>query len=116
MDRVASAAPEWLAARAKPEWVERYGRRPYTLRLPDSQEGRRGLAGQVGEDCLALLEATGDAGAPPPLPGPAALEALRQIRVQQLYRDDGGLRWRTEGDGLPPVALLITSPHDGLSR
>ena len=96
MDRVAAVAPDWLAARACPDWAERYGRRPYSLPLPASDEGRRQLADQVGRDGLTLLEAAAGSGAPPSLRGLPALEALRRIWVQQFYRDAGGLRWRAE--------------------
>jgi transposase len=116
LDRVAAVAPDWLAARACPDWAERYGRRPYSLPLPASEEGRRQLADQVGRDGLALLEAAAGPGAPPSLRGLPALEALRRIWVQQFYRDAGGLRWRTESDGIPPASLLITSPHDAEAR
>jgi transposase len=116
LDRVAAAAPDWLAARACPDWVERYGRRPYSLPLPASEEGRRQLADQVGRDGLVLLEAAGGPGVPPSLRRLPALEALRRIWVQQFYRDDSVLRWRTESDGIPPASLLITSPHDAEAR
>ena len=41
---------------------------------------------------------------------------LRWIWAQKYFRDGGGLRWRDEADGLPPSALLITSPHDVEAR
>jgi hypothetical protein len=53
-----AAAPEWLAARAIPGWADRYSRRPITLRLQGSQQGRREL---TGADGLALLNASGEA-------------------------------------------------------
>ena len=91
-------------------------RRPTRCASRNSQAGRRELAGQVGEDGLALLEMAGEPDAPRSLRGLPALESLRRIRVQQFYRDDGGLRWRNEADGLPPASLLITSPHDVEAR
>jgi transposase len=116
LDIAAAAAPGWLAARARPGWAGRYERRPYAMRIPDSRAGRRELAGQVGEDGLALLEMAGEPDAPRSLRGLPALGSLRRIRVQQFYRDDCGLRRRTEADGLPPASLLITSPHDVEAR
>ncbi|MER5753813.1 hypothetical protein [Streptomyces sp. NPDC002088] len=50
-------------------------------------------------------------------PGPQA-EALRQIVVQNYYRDAAGrLRWRTADDGgLPPSSSAILSPYDTTAR
>ncbi|WZO95876.1 transposase [Isosphaeraceae bacterium EP7] len=103
LDRVAVAAPAWLASRARPGWPDLYGRRAYAVRDPASQEGRRELATQVGEDGLALLEAAAGPSVPGSLRDLPALEALRRIWIQQFDRDDGGLRWRTESDSLPPA-------------
>ncbi|MFF7656609.1 hypothetical protein ACFZCY_43520 [Streptomyces sp. NPDC007983] len=51
------------------------------------------------------------------LPGSQA-EALRQIVVQNYYRDaTGRLRWRTTDDGgLPPSSSAIVSPYDTTAR
>ncbi|GAA4003274.1 hypothetical protein GCM10022232_47920 [Streptomyces plumbiresistens] len=50
-------------------------------------------------------------------PGPQA-EALRQIVVQNYYRDSAGrLRWRTADDGeLPPSSSAVISPYDTTAR
>jgi Transposase DDE domain len=52
------------------------------------------------------------------LPGPR-VEALRQVMVQNYYRDASGrLRWRDDdsSSGLPPSATRIVSPYDLAAR
>ncbi|MGW1887419.1 hypothetical protein [Streptomyces sp. NPDC001970] len=46
------------------------------------------------------------------------VRALRQIMVQNYYRDGAGrLRWRTAEDGgLPPSAVAVVSPYDPTAR
>ena len=105
LNSLAAAAPEWLRRPATPEWVERYGRRPDESRLPDSEEGRRAWpAGRRGRPRAAGrgLRPRGPAvaGAVP------AVETLRRVWVQQFLPRRGGLRWRTEADGIPPAAAL----------
>ena len=39
-----------------------------------------------------------------------AVETLRRVWVQQFYREDGCVRWRTEHEGIPPARLFISSP------
>ena len=55
MDGFAAADPEWLAAPAKLEFIERYGLLPYTLRLPDSRLGCRGRTKADDLPPMALL-------------------------------------------------------------
>ncbi|QZL08374.1 hypothetical protein K2224_35295 (plasmid) [Streptomyces sp. BHT-5-2] len=66
---------------------------------------------QAGGDARALL-ATVATDAPNRIAVPA-LEALRQILVQQLtVAVRGRLRPRTGKDGFPPGSLQIRSPYD----
>ena len=41
-----------------------------------------------------------------------ALEIMRQVWVQQFYRSEEDIHWRTEMEGVPPSALFIASPYD----
>ncbi len=116
LNGLAAADPEWLRRHARGEWVERYGRRAEESRLPDSEEGRRALARQVGEDGHALLAAAYGAGAPPSVARSPAVETLRRIWVQHFCVEAGRVRRRTEGDGTPPSAVSINSPHDTEAR
>jgi hypothetical protein len=37
---------------------------------------------------------------------------MRQVWVQQFYRSEADIQWRTEAEGVPPSALFIASPYD----
>ncbi|RKN59696.1 IS1182 family transposase [Streptomyces klenkii] len=89
------------------DWGRRYGR-PVRLGKNPSRPKTRILA--AGEDACRLLERLHR-------PGPQA-QALRQIVVQNYYRDPAGrLRWRTDEDGgLPPSSAAIVSPYDTTAR
>jgi hypothetical protein len=97
-------------------WQEVYGQRIDGWRLPGSQAKRAELAARYGADGYLLLEAARGPGAPGWLAGLPAVEALRQVWVQQYYRDeDGRVIWREAGlagQGLPPGRTRIISPYD----
>lgn len=116
LNSLAAADPEWLRRQARAEWVGRYGRRPEESRLPDSEEGRRALARQVGEDGYAVLAAAYGPGAPPSVARSPAVETLRRVWVQHFCVEAGRVRWRAEGDGTPPSAVSINTPHDTEAR
>jgi transposase len=116
LNGLAAADPEWLRRHARGEWVERYRRRPEESRLPDSEEGRRAFARQVGEDGHALLAAAYGAGAPPAVARSPAVETLRRVWVQHFLVEGGRVRWRTGEDGTPPSAASINTPHDAEAR
>jgi transposase len=112
LDSLAVAAPGWLAARASPEWVERYARRAEDDRLPAGKEAREALALAIGADGHALLAAVYASDAPVWLRELPAVQTLRRVWVQQFYVDGERLHWRTDAQGLPPSSLFISSPHD----
>jgi transposase len=116
LNGLAAADPEWLRRQARGEWGERYGRRPEESRLPGSEEGRRALARQVGEDGHVLLAVAYGAGAPPSVAQSPAVETLRQVWVQHFLVEGGRVRWRAEEDGTPPSSTSINSPHDVEAR
>src|SRR3982751_3017135 len=41
-----------------------------------------------------------------------AVEILRRVWVQQFYRTESEIRWRTEPEGIPSSTLMIGSPYD----
>jgi transposase len=45
-----------------------------------------------------------------------ALETLRRVWIQQFYRHNEEVRWRTETEGIPPSGLLISTPYDREAR
>jgi transposase len=109
---LADLAPEWLRAHGRPEWVERYERRPEADRLPSKQVERQALAETIGRDGLAILGAVDADEAPSCLRGLPALRVLRAVWIQNYLVTDTDVRWRTDQEGLPPAARFISSPYD----
>src|SRR5512132_2734774 len=97
------------------DWYTRYGLRADQMRLPKEASKREALARQVGLDGYQLLDVVWAATSAPYLRTLPALEALRQIWVQQYYRCSvpgmAVVRWRTTEEQ-PPAAVRITSPYE----
>ncbi|WP_455356995.1 hypothetical protein [Streptomyces sp. SYSU K217416] len=115
LEEVASTAGHLLDGLVDEEWGHRYGR-PVRLGKNPTKPKTRILA--PGNDAVRLLEhlrrhGTGRASGP-------RVQALRQIMVQNYYRDAAGrLLWRTDedgGPGLPPSSRAIVSPYDTSAR
>ena len=117
LEALAVVAPGWLASVTGPSWQQVYGQRITDLRLPGSKAARAELAGQYARDGYHLLEQAYSAAAPAGLRKLPAVQALRQILLQQFYRDrgpDGEKVTLREDDqhGLPPGKARIVSPYD----
>ena len=112
LDSLAVSAPDWLRLLSPPEWLERYGRRFDDYRLPKSRDERQAYAEQIGADGYALLDAIYAHETEPWLRHILAVEIMRQVWVQQFYRSEADIHWRTEAEGVPPSALFIASPYD----
>jgi transposase len=109
---LAVVAPDWLREHGQPEWIDRYGPRVEDYRLPKSETLRLAQAQQIGLDGYSLLDniyAEDASGWMRQLP---AVETLRRVWVQQYYRTEAEVRWRSGADGLPPSARFISSPYD----
>jgi transposase len=113
LEEIAGAAPQLLAGLVDEEWGRRYGR---PVRLGKNPTKPKTRITNAGNDALQLLEhlhthRTGHAFGP-------RVQTLRQIVVQNYYRDAAGrLRWRTDDDGgLPPSSRAIVSPYDPTAR
>ncbi len=115
LNTLAVVAPSWLQAHVPAAWVDRYGHRLDSARLPSGKEARRAWACQVGADGYHLLEAVYAVDAPPALRAVEAVEVLRRIWVQQFTREEDRVGWREEKD-LPPAAQRINSPYDPEAR
>ncbi len=115
LDILAAVSPEWLLAHSNPEWVERYAPRSLHDRLPTKKEERDALAESYGPDGSSLLDAVYSADAPAWLREVPAVQTLRVVWLQNYYRTDEGVYWRSN-DNIPPSALFINSPHDLESR
>jgi transposase len=115
LNTLAVVAPIWLQAQVPAEWVDRYGPRLESYRLPQSQAERNTLARTIGADGLQLLAAVWAPSAPVELRAVEAVAVLRHIWVQQFYVDNGQVCWRAD-DNLPPTAQRINSPYDPQAR
>src|SRR5262249_49950685 len=104
--------PEWLRQHVQPDWADRYRSGWDDTRLPSKQAERDVLVAQVGADGLALLDGVHGDDAPPMLRTLPAIQLLRKVWVQNYVPIEGGLRWRTNDDGLPPATQFISSPYD----
>ena len=115
LNQLSAAEPAWVQHHVPRDWYPRYGLRSDQARLPKEASKREALARQVGADGYDLLEWVRLPESPPGLWALPALEALRQIWLQQYYRCTVPglevLRWRT-GDEQPPSAVRIASPYD----
>jgi transposase len=112
LDVLALAAPKWLMSQVLPHWADAYEGRAFDDRLPRSAAKRAAWVQQIGEDGHHLLAALAAPSSPDWLHHLPAAEMLRRVWVQQFYLADGQVRWRTERDGIPPAARLISSPYD----
>ncbi|MGW4123108.1 hypothetical protein [Nocardia sp. NPDC004711] len=113
LEELARTAPYLAAGLVDEEWGRRYGR-PVRLGKNPTRPKTRILT--AGGDTGKLLEHLREHGLDH-LSGPR-VQALRQIVVQNYYRDEKGrLRWRTDDDGgLPSSSVAIVSPYDTSAR
>ena len=115
LNQLSAAEPAWVQQHVPPDWYARYGLRSDQARLPKEASKREALARQVGADGYQLLDTVWGAEGAPYLRTLPALEALRQIWLQQYYRCTApgleALRWRLP-DEQPPAAVRLTSPYD----
>ena len=109
---LAVAVPVWLREHAQPEWVERYAPRAPDHPTPAGQQERQAHAELIGADGDKLLTAIYAEKGLSWLRDVPAVETLRQVWVQQFYRDAAGVHWRTQEQGIPPARLIISSPYD----
>lgn len=115
LEEVAGIAGHLLDGLVDEEWGRRYGR-PVRLGKNPTKPKTRILA--AGNDAVRLLEhlyRNGEGRA-----SGRRVQALRQIVVQNYYRDAAGrLLWRTDeddGPGLPPSSRAIVSAYDTSAR
>jgi transposase len=111
LNDLAVVAPDWLRARADPDWFDRYGARCEAYRLPKGEAERRALAETIGRDGFALLTALFAADAPAWLREVPVVDTLRRAWVDPYWVDDGVVRWRKAGE-LAPAGVRLDSPDD----
>ena len=108
---LAASVPQWLRAHVPVEWFERYGERFMATRLPKTESERHTFALTIGQDGWSLFTALWQDPTCIALCGAPALEALRQLWLQNYTWVDGQLQWRSK-ENLPPSAQMIQSPYD----
>jgi transposase len=111
LNTLAEIAPTWLRSVALNEWYDRYSQRLEDNRLPKKAEERDALAAQIGFDGFYLWHQLESSRAPIEWRQLPAIEALRQIWLQQYYAPSETIRLRTAQDS-PPGALRLRSPYD----
>ncbi|MFE2917369.1 hypothetical protein ACFXI0_39305 [Kitasatospora indigofera] len=113
LEKVARTAGHLLVGQTDEDWERRYGH-PVRLGKNPTRPKTRILA--ASDDACRLLERLHQH-EPGYRPGPQA-EALRQIVVQNYYRNAAGrLSWRTADDGgLPPPPRRSSLPYDTTAR
>jgi transposase len=116
LEALAAAAPGWLAAHTALDWWDRYARRASDYRLPQALPARDELFRTVGQDGFRLLESAYGGRAPDWLREIPSVQVLRQVWVQQYYRDHVGRSGVREAKDLPPGLLSIGSPYDAEAR
>jgi transposase len=117
LNSLAVVAPGWLGAQVPTAWFDRYGARVEESRLPRGSAERQALAASIGADGHHLLALMAAPAAPVWLGQVPAVQALRQVWLQQYYAPDehGQVAWRATEDQ-PPAARLIASPYDVEAR
>ena len=99
LNAIAGVAPDWLRARAPPEWHERYDRRVEDRRLPKTEPQRDAYVAQVGADGFLLLDAIDAAEAPPAIAALPAVAVLRRVWARHFERGEAGpKKGETGGD------------------
>ena len=114
LEELARTAGHALEGLVDDDWGRRYGR---PVRLGKNPTRPKTRINEAGADACRLIEHLA-ASHPDLLHGPQ-VEALRQVMVQNYYRDAAGrLRWRDDDSdsGLPPSATRIVSPYDLAAR
>ena len=129
---LAEVAPDWLRARAQPDWVERYAHRVEEYRLPSGKAARADYANQVGADGRRLLDALDEPATPTWLRELPAVQTLRRVWAQQYHPREppeapessdeqdkpvggSGGDWRAKED-LLPASRIQNSPYDPDAR
>jgi transposase len=115
LNTLAEIAPTWLQSVVPLEWYDRYSKRMEDSRLPKKPEERDGLAAEMGADGFFLLDLIHAPSTPEEWRMLPAIEALRQIWLQQYYAPIEVIQLRTAQDSAPG-ALRIRSPYDFEAR
>jgi transposase len=112
---LAEAEPDWLLSQVPSEWFDRYTRRFEEARLPSKKTEQHQMAVVIAADGYALLNAVYAEHALTTLRHLTAVQTLRQVWVQQFYREADTIRWREEQE-MPTAAERINTTFDTEAR
>ena len=111
LNEIAQEAPDWLRPLILPEWGKRYGRKIETNRLKKTK--REELVKAIGKDGHYLLAAIHESSTPTAVKALKSVVILREVWVQQFYREGENIMWRQKKEqGIPPSRKMIASPDD----
>lgn len=115
LNTLAEVAPDWLLDHIQTGWFDRYARRFEEARLPRSKTEQQQMAVLIAQDGYTLLNAIGSEQMLTTLRHLPAVHILRQVWLQQFYREGETIRWRDEKE-MPTAAQRINSPFDHEAR
>ena len=120
LDDLATIIPDALCRVAPSAWWTRYGRRVEEGNLPHSEPTRAALAQTIGEDGFFLMASLLNDPDLNILLHRPAVEALRQVWLQQFQRNNSGdgslqVKLRAQED-TPPAESRWCTPHEGDAR
>jgi transposase len=106
-------APEWLKHKVTQDWFDMYSLKFEKYRFPKNEVEKEELAIRIGEDGYYLLEILLAPETPKYIQKIESIEILRQVWLQQYYRQGEEVQWRDNQIlGIPPNQILIQSPID----
>lgn len=115
LNAVAQAEPEWLSARALPDWFTHYATRIEDSRFPKAHTKRVEVGRRIGADGMRLLRMIWTDDAPAALRVLPQVEVLRQMWVQQFHLVGSEVERRDPKDR-PPGAKRLVTPYDVQAR
>jgi transposase len=115
LNDLARTDADWLAARIRSDWLERYAHRVENYRLPKAESQRKDLAEQIGADGLFLLQELEQRETPEMLQQLESVQVLRQVWQQYYQVQQGRAKWRA-GPQAKQSEGVVRSPYDPQAR
>lgn len=113
LNDLASEALEWLKDKVTQDWFDMYSSMFQKYRFPKNEVEKEELAIRIGEDGYHLLKILLAPETPKYIQKIESIEILRQVWLQQYYRQGEQVKWRDPKIlGMPPNQILIQSPID----
>jgi transposase len=109
LNSITTVDPNWMRENLESQWFERYERRAEDFNF--SEEKRKQIKVQIGEDGINLLTAIDKVTTPEYIKQLPAIKILRQIWIQNYYIEEGRLKYREVGN-VPAPKKMISSPYD----